>query len=184
MQDDLELIRRLQNRESKALSTIYDRYSGAIYGVIIRICKNEEQAQDLLQETFLKIWQKADQYDPKKGKFFTWTYRIAKNITLNSLRKPVKLIQNEDISVYKDEGIEENVTDTLALDGSLKQLEPHHQKALELIYFNGLTHREAHEEMNVPLGTFKSYVKQALKKLRQAYQKEVMLLWVLLDMMI
>lgn len=184
MQDDLELIKRLQNRDSNALSIIYDRYSGAVYGVILRICKDEEQAQDLLQETFLKIWQKADQYDPAKGKFFTWSYRIARNLTLNSLRKPVKLIQNEDISVYKDEGVEETEPDTLALDGSLKKLEPHHQRALELIYFNGLTHREAHEEMDVPLGTFKSYVKQALKKLRETYQKQVLLLLVLLDTMI
>ncbi|MBQ4822435.1 sigma-70 family RNA polymerase sigma factor [Aquimarina sp. MMG016] len=182
MQDDLELIKRLQQGDSQVLSSIYDRYSGAIYGVIFRICKNEEQAQDLLQETFLKIWKKADQYNPEKGKFFTWAYRIAKNLTLNSLRNPIKLIQNEDLSVYKDEGTKEPEFDLLELNGSLKQLDPHHQKALELVYFNGLTHREAHEEMDVPLGTFKSYIKQALKKLRETYQKQLIILWVIIDL--
>lgn len=184
MKDDLQLIKRLQNKDAQALSTVYDRYSGAIYGVIIRICKNEEKAQELLQETFLKIWQKADQYNPEKGKFFTWSYRIAKNLTLNSLRKPVKLIQKENIDVYKDEEITETQVDTLELYGSLQKLEPHHQRALELVYFNGLTHREAHEEMDVPLGTFKSYIKQALKKLRETYHKEALLLWILIDMTI
>ncbi len=184
MQDDLGLIQRLQKQDSKALSVIYDKYSGALYGVILRICKNEEQAQDLLQETFLKIWQKSNQYDPKKGKIFTWAYRIAKNIALNAQRRPYKLIQNEDLSVYENEETHESEIDMLQLNGSLKQLEPHHQKALQLVYFNGLTHREAHEEMNVPLGTFKSYIKQALKKLREAYQKELFLLWVIIEKMI
>ncbi|MEB3346285.1 sigma-70 family RNA polymerase sigma factor [Aquimarina gracilis] len=184
MRDDLELIIRLQNKESKALSAIYDRYSGALYGVILRICKNEELAQDLLQETFLKIWEKSNQYNPEKGKFFTWAYRIAKNITLNTLRKPSKLIQNEDLGVYIDKEANEPKQNLLQLDGSLKKLEPHHQKALELVYFNGLTHREAHEEMDVPLGTFKSYIRQALKKLRETYQKELFLFWIIIEKMI
>ncbi|WP_232517435.1 MULTISPECIES: RNA polymerase sigma factor [Aquimarina] len=184
MQDNLGLIKRLQNQDSTALSSIYDQYSGALYGVILRICKNEEQAQDLLQETFLKIWQKAHQYDPQKGKFFTWSYRIAKNISLNAMRKTSKLIQNEDLSVYENKEVNENQIDILQLNGSLKLLDPHHQKALELVYFNGLTHREAHKEMDVPLGTFKSYIKQALKKLRETYQKELFLLWIILEKMI
>ncbi len=184
MQDDLELIKRLQNQDSNALSAIYDRYSGALYGVILRICKNEEWAQDLLQETFLKIWQKSNQYDWEKGKFFTWSYRIAKNLTLNALRNPSKLIQNEDLSVYSDKELDEPEQDILELNGSLKKLEPHHQRALELVYFNGLTHREAHKEMDVPLGTFKSYIKQALKKLRETYQKELFLFWIIIEKMI
>ena len=69
MKDDLELIKRLQNQDTKALSKVYDLYSGAIYGVILRMCKNEPLAQELLQETFMKIWQKANTYDSEKGKF-------------------------------------------------------------------------------------------------------------------
>jgi len=60
MKDDLELIRRLQNRDTQALSKVYDLYSGALYGVILRMCKDEALAQDLLQETFMKIWQKSN----------------------------------------------------------------------------------------------------------------------------
>ncbi|WP_378172555.1 RNA polymerase sigma factor [Aquimarina sp. SS2-1] len=183
MKDDLELISRLQNQDTKALSKIYERYSGALYGVILRMCKNEPLAQDLLQETFMKIWQKSHTYNPDKGKFFTWSYRIARNITLNSLRKKDILIQNEDLSVYKNKSTPEVAKDYLELDGSLRKLEPHHQRALELVYFNGLTHREAHQEMEVPLGTFKSYIKQALKKLSEYYKEELVLVWIIIEMM-
>jgi len=177
----LLLIRQLQEGDQKALSALYDRYAGAIYGVIIRICKDEQLADELLQETFLKIWNKASLFDPDKGKFYTWAYRIARNTCLNALRNSSKLIQNEDLSVYKDVSSCDSEPDNLALNGAVKQLEGHHQKAIELVYFNGLTHKEAHEEMNVPLGTFKSYIRQALKRLRETYQKELLILWILIE---
>lgn len=179
MQDDILLIRALQNNDEKALSSLYDKYSGAIYGVILRICKEEVLAQEILQETFLKAWEKSHLYAPEKGKFFTWLYRIARNTALNSIRSSKKLIQNEDLSVYKDEQPVEDQKDYTALKGSLQELEAHHQRALTLVYFNGLTHKEAHEEMGVPLGTFKSYIRQALKKLREVYQKELLMLFII-----
>lgn len=170
MPEELTLIKQLQQRNEQALAALYDKYSAALYGVILRICKDEAQAQDLLQETFIKIWQKSISYDPEKGKFYTWAYRIARNLTLNSLRKESKLIQTEDLSVYKDRSVEEGTgIDLTKLNGNIGKLETHHQKALQLVYFNGLTHREAHEVMEVPLGTFKSYVRQALEKLRDSY---------------
>lgn len=179
MQNEKALILRLQNKEDSALSELYDKYSPALYGVIIRICKDEQQAQNLLQDTFLTIWEKSYQYNPEKGKFYTWAYRIAKNKTLNFIRKQDKLIQIEDLSVYTNKANDIKIEpEYLQLKGGLRQLEPHHKRALELIYFNGLTHKEAHQEMDVPLGTFKSYVKQALKKLKLSYDKAVV--WVLI----
>lgn len=179
--EDITIINQVKGGDKAALYTLYDRYSGALYGVIIRICKKEDVAQDLLQETFLKIWKKIDQYDSKKGKFYTWAYRIAKNRALNEVRKTKKLIQTEDLSVYEDEGLEEVKPDFTTLYGALKNLDTHHQRAITLLYFNGLTHREAHEEMGVPLGTFKSYVRQALTKLRKEYKKEFLLLALFLE---
>ncbi|TBN06618.1 RNA polymerase sigma factor [Hyunsoonleella flava] len=182
MQNDTALISNLKNKDEAALSQLYDAYAPAIYGVIIRMCKDEQHAQNILQDTFLTIWEKSHQYNPDKGKFYTWAYRIAKNKTLNFLRKDKKLIQTEDLSVYKDK--EESITDNgdyLQLKGCLKQLEPHHQRALELVYFNGLTHREAHEEMDVPLGSFKSYIKQALKKLKLSYDKAIVWFLILIE---
>ncbi|KAB8151904.1 sigma-70 family RNA polymerase sigma factor [Kordia sp. TARA_039_SRF] len=183
MKDDSILIERFQNRDETALSKLYDKYSGAIYGVIIRMCRNEEAAQEILQETFIKAWNKSHLYDATKGKIYTWLYRIARNTTLNFLRKKDKLIQMEDLSVYKDEGEKEHDDLHIELKGALAKLDAHHQKALKLIYFNGLTHREAHEEMGVPLGTFKSYVRQAIKKLREVYAQELLLLICILELL-
>ncbi|MDC8004948.1 RNA polymerase sigma factor [Aureisphaera galaxeae] len=177
MQSDLLLIQQLQEGNAKALSSLYDKYAGALYGVILRICKDEGKAQDVLQETFLKIWNNASSYKADKGRFYTWAYRIARNTALNEVRSPSKLIQTEDLGVYKETEVSEEVpVDVAKLNGSIRQLESHHQKALELVYFNGLTHREAHEEMGVPLGTFKSYVQQALRKLRELYGVEMILM--------
>ncbi|NND62361.1 MAG: RNA polymerase sigma factor [Flavobacteriaceae bacterium] len=185
MSNELERITQLQNGDQRALSSLYDSYSGALYGVIIRMCRDEGQAQDLLQETFVKIWQNSKSYDPEKGKFYTWAYRIARNTTLNFLRKGNQLIQTDDLSVYSNKAEEgENNIDSLALIGTIKKLESHHQKALELVYFQGLTHREAHKEMDVPLGTFKSYVQQALKKLRELYPPLALVMALLIERML
>ena len=171
MKDETQLIKNLKNKDATALSALYDKYSGAIYGVIIRMCKDEGQAQNILQDTFLKVWEKANQYNPDKGRFYTWLYRIARNTTLNALRKDKDLIQNTDLSVYENEA-EAVESDFEGLNGSIKKLESHHQRAIELVYFKGYTHREAHKLMDVPLGTFKSYVRQALKQLRENYEME------------
>ncbi|MEM7086217.1 MAG: sigma-70 family RNA polymerase sigma factor [Bacteroidota bacterium] len=185
MPNEHHLLTQIKNGDTQALSILYDNYSGALYGVILRMCKNEAVAQDLLQETFVKIWQKANSFDPEKGKFYTWAYRIARNLTLNELRNPSPLIQTEDLSVYKERATtEEQSIDKLKLNGSIQKLDSHHRKALELVYFQGLTHREAHTEMNVPLGTFKSYIQQALKKLRESYQLLLFSGWLLIEQML
>jgi RNA polymerase sigma-70 factor (ECF subfamily) len=182
MADDKALIRRLQNKDENALSIVYDNYSRAIYGVIIRMCKDEDAAKNLLQDTFMTIWEKSDSYDFEKGKFYTWAYQIARNKTLNFLRKPNQLIQMEDLSVYESrKETETDPKDYLKLKGKIKSLDAHHQRAIELVYFNGLTHREAHEEMDVPLGTFKSYIRQALKQLKQSYLTVLAFLMILID---
>ena len=182
MQEDLTLINLLQQGNDHALSKIYDSYSGALYGVIIRICRDEIMAQDVLQETFVKIWQHSEAYDPEKGRFYTWAYRIARNSALNSIRNRSNLIQNEDLGVYKDKGDElQDSIDLVKLNGAMNRLEEHHQKALELVYFRGLTHKDAHLEMKVPLGTFKSYVRQALKQLRSSYSSIVIGIWLIME---
>lgn len=182
---DQLLINQLKNKDEKALSMLYDKYSSAIYGVIIRILKNEEQAQDVLQDTFLTVWNKGYLYDSEKGRFYTWIYRIARNKSLNSLRKNKKLIQTEDLSVYTNiSSVEDSLPESFTeLKGAMSKLDSHHRKAIELVYFNGFTHNDAHKEMDIPLGTFKSYVRQALKKLQASYAKTVPFLYMLIDIM-
>ena len=172
-------IEQLLNGDEHALYLLYDKYSGALYGVILRMCGDEDIAQDLLQESFIKIWQNIGSYDSQKGKFYTWAYRIAKNTTLNSLRKSTPLIQTDDLSVYENKNPEAEIKDYSDLNGLLAELEPQHQLAINLVYFKGLTHQEAHKEMNVPLGSFKSYIRQALLKLRERRSELLMLVFVI-----
>jgi len=174
MQDDKTLITQLQQNDERALSLLYDKYSGAIYSVILKMIKDESKAKDLLQETFITVWEKSYQYDADKGRFYTWVYRIAKNKVLNLLRKPIKLIQTDDFSVYTEKEDEISFdAEHLELKGALTKLNDHQKIAIEMVYFKGLTHVEAHEEMGVPLGTFKSYIRQALKQLRTSYTKSI-----------
>jgi RNA polymerase sigma-70 factor (ECF subfamily) len=182
MQSDHTLIQQLKDKDERALSLLYDKYSGAIYGVILKMIRDEGKAQNLLQDTFITVWDKAESYDADKGRFYTWVYRIAKNKTLNVLRKTDPLIQTDDFSVHinKEDAISID-PQYLELNGSLNKLEAHHKEALELVYFKGFTHREAHTEMNVPLGTFKSYIRQALKQLRDNYTKTLSVILLILN---
>lgn len=130
----------------------------------------------------MTVWDKAENYDASKGRFYTWVFRIARNKTLNFLRKVEPLIQTDDFSVYdsKEEAISIDAK-YLELNGAITTLEEHHKEAIELVYFKGLTHKEAHQQMDVPLGTFKSYVRQALKQLRKAYTKTLSVLLLILN---
>ncbi|EDP71699.1 RNA polymerase, sigma-24 subunit, ECF subfamily protein [Flavobacteriales bacterium ALC-1] len=182
MQNDNSLIRDLKAKDERALSLLYDKYSGAIYSVILKMIRDEGKAQNLLQDTFMTVWEKAERYDETKGRFYTWVYRIAKNKTLNVLRKTDVLIQTDDFSVHtnKEDAISIE-PEYLELNGAVTTLDAHHKEAIELVYFKGLTHKEAHQQMDVPLGTFKSYIRQALKQLRETYAKSLSLILLILN---
>ncbi|MEC3966061.1 RNA polymerase sigma factor [Flagellimonas halotolerans] len=181
--EDHEVIARLNSGDDKALYQLYDKYSGALFGVILRMCRDKDKAEDLLQETFIKIWKNIAAYDASKGRFYTWAYRIARNTTLNSMRTKNKLIQTNDLSVYDTKEVNEELPNYTELKGSIKALEPHHQKAIALVYYSGYTHKQAHKAMGVPLGTFKSYIRQALKQLRETYTNMLVYIWVVLESM-
>lgn len=181
--EDHEVISRLSLGDDTSLYQLYDKYSGALFGVILRMCRDKTQAEDLLQETFIKIWNNIDAYDASKGRFYTWAYRIARNTTLNSMRGGNKLIQVDDFSVYNIKEVNEEEPDYAELRGSIKTLEPHHQKAITLVYYKGYTHEQAHKVMGVPLGTFKSYIRQALRQLRETYANKLVYIWFVLEIM-
>ena len=183
MQQHQNLIDQLKKKDQEAFSKLYELYSAAIYGVILKICRSEELAQEVLQDTFLTVWNKSDLYQEEKASFYTWMYRIARNKSLNAMRSSKKhIIQNENLGVYiTEEGTEED--NSSAIKGSLHQLQPHHRKAIELVFFRGYTHREAYQEMDVPLGTFKSYIRQALKQLKENYQKVTLIIFTLIHVL-
>lgn len=170
-----DLVRALKGRETTAIKALYDMYSGALLGVISRIVLQPEVAEDLLQETFIKIWNSAESYDSSKGRLFTWMINIARNLSIDKLRS--KDFRNSS----KNQDIENNVdfidaqkkvsfnADTLGLRDMVTALKPEFNHVLDMVYFKGYTHVEAAEELNLPLGTVKTRIRMAIMELRKHF---------------
>lgn len=170
-----DLVRALKDQETIAIQALYDMYSAALLGVISRIIQQSEVAEDLLQETFIKIWNSADSYDSSKGRLFTWMINVARNLAIDKLRS--KDFRN----ATKNQDIENNVdfidsqkkitfnADTLGLRDMVTALKPEFNDVLDMVYFKGYTHVEAAEELNLPLGTVKTRIRMAIMELRKHF---------------
>jgi RNA polymerase sigma factor (sigma-70 family) len=170
-----ELVNALKRQDTIAIKALYDMYSGALLGVISRIVLHTEVAEDLLQETFVKIWNSAGGYDSSKGRLFTWMMNIARNLSIDKLRS--KDFKNSS----KNQDIENNVdfideqkkvnfnSDVLGLKDMVTLLKPEFKDVLDMVYFKGYTHVETAEELNLPLGTVKTRVRMAILELRKKF---------------
>ncbi len=170
-----ELVNGLKSQDTIAMNALYEMYSGALLGVISRVVIQTEVAEDLLQETFVKIWNSAGSYDASKGRLFTWMMNVARNLSIDKLRS--KDFKNAN----KNQDIENNVdfidqqkkvnfnADTLGLKDLVTNLKPDFKNVLDMVYFKGYTHVEAAEELNLPLGTVKTRVRMAILELRKKF---------------
>jgi len=170
-----ELVERLRQRDRTALALLYDRYSGALFGVISKVIRTDETAEDVLQETFVKIWNSFPTYDASKGKLFTWMLNIARNLAIDKVRskgfKNSKKNQNLDDVVHvvdEQQSIGFN-PELIGLKELVEKLEPEYYKLVDLIYFKGYTHVEAAEELEMPLGTVKTRLRAAISMLRRHF---------------
>jgi RNA polymerase sigma factor (sigma-70 family) len=168
----------LQNKDRGALEYLYDRYSGALMGVIARILKKEELAEEVLQDVFLKIWDKIESYDPTKGKLFTWMLNIARNQAIDKTRskefskgKKTGDIENFVNRVDREDYLEQQV-DAIGLKEVLKKLPEDQRFVIDQHYLKGYTQAEMAEEFNLPLGTVKTRMRLAMKELRNLLQIE------------
>lgn len=166
-------IAELKAKEKKAFENLYDKYSGALFNIILRIVNSTEVAEDVLQESFLKIWKNMDSYDHTKATIFTWMLNICKNTALDALRKASSRpsIQTDTENVYVDSlrTVQMN-TDSIGLKNSLKHLTPEQNVVIQAIYFNGLTHEETSKALNIPLGTVKTRVRMGLTTLKNVFK--------------
>ena len=176
------IVELLHERNEKAISLLYENYSDTLYGVAYKVVKDEMLAQDVLQESFVKIWKKADSYDPSKAKLFTWLFRITRNTAIDKLRssktKTDKEIQLDVSDVYKV-GIEGINPDFIDMRENLLKLDSKYKIVLEALFFDGMTQQEASDELDIPLGTIKSRLKIGLRELRKIYIEPVILLFLL-----
>ncbi len=172
------IVELLQERNEKAISLLYEHYGDTLYGVAKKVVRDEELAQDILQESFVKIWKKSDSYDPSKAKLFTWLFRITRNTAIDKLRsintKTDKEIQMDVSDVY-NLGVESIRPELMDVQENLEKIEPKYQIVLEALFFQGMTQQEASEELDIPLGTIKSRLKIGLRELKKIYGPAVML---------
>ncbi|MBV8389690.1 MAG: sigma-70 family RNA polymerase sigma factor [Mucilaginibacter sp.] len=170
-----ELVLALQQREKIAAEALYDMYSASLFGVIVRIVNDEAIAEDVLQDTFIKIWNSFSSYSTEKGRLFTWMVNIARNLAIDKVRS--KDFKNQT----KNQELENNVTfideqrntvykpELLGVKDLVEQLKPEQKSILDLVYFKGYTHVEAADELGVPLGTIKTRLRAAIIQLRKYF---------------
>ncbi len=166
------IVELLQEQNEKAISLLYEHYGDTLYGVAYKVVKDEELAQDVLQESFVKIWKKGDSYDSTKAKLFTWLFRITRNTAIDKLRslgtKSDKEIQMDVSDVY-NLGIENIRPEFMDVRENLSKIETKYQIVLDALFFQGMTQQEASDELDIPLGTIKSRLKIGLRELRKIY---------------
>lgn len=166
------LVSRLFKKDQLAFSYLYDNYAPALNGVIYRIVQDEAASEDVLQETFLKIWNNFSQYDKTKGKLFTWIVNIARNLAIDYTRSKSFRNQQKNLEVDKIVGFIDSRRsaffnpDQIGLKGMLNKLKPEQREILDLVYFNGYTQAEVAGQLGIPLGTVKTKIRMALIQLR------------------
>ncbi|MCF7567208.1 RNA polymerase sigma factor [Sabulilitoribacter arenilitoris] len=170
-----DIVNLLENGDKKAITLLYENYGDALYGVIKKVIVDDDTAQDVLQETFVKIWRYSKKYDSSKAKLFTWLYRIAYNTSIDKIRslkkKTEKEVQMETSSVYKVSFGELN-QDVLDIKNHLNTLDEKYQIVINALFFEGMTQQEASDELDIPLGTIKSRLKIGLRELKKIYNPQ------------
>ena len=167
-----ELVKLLKRGDTKAFASLYDNYSAGLFGIILKIVDSEETAEDVLQETFVKIWKNIKSYDPSKGRLFTWLLNIARNNAIDKTRskgyKTSQKVQKLDSIVYYGSNLTSALNiDLIGIKELVEKLKPEHREIINLLYLGGFTHTQAAEELDMPLGTVKTRIKIAIRELRK-----------------
>ncbi|HTH55473.1 MAG TPA: sigma-70 family RNA polymerase sigma factor [Cyclobacteriaceae bacterium] len=167
------MVAGLKAHDKSFLDYLYDHYSGALYSVIFRVVRDEGVAQEVLQDAFLKIWNKIDAYDTTKGKLFTWMLNVTRNLAVDRTRskeiQKVKKTDDIDLLVNRIDRQEqtESQVDAIGLNEMLNRLPEEQRFVIDHLYLKGFTQSELAEEFNIPLGTVKTRTRLGLNELRK-----------------
>ncbi|MBI3258350.1 MAG: sigma-70 family RNA polymerase sigma factor [Ignavibacteriae bacterium] len=177
-EEDSDLLLRIADRDEQAIEVLYDRYSKVLYSILVAILKSTEEAQDLLQEIFVQIWQKAPSFDISRGNVYSWMVALTRNRAIDRLRSKSFRERKQEHYDYDIDLIEAScfptpldavlVTEreTLVRD-AFGQISPDQQIVLHLAYFEGHSQSEIADLLQIPLGTVKTRTRQAMIKLHQ-----------------
>lgn len=168
-----DLITLIRSGNQNAFSYLYDNYSKALFGVIYNIVGNATEAEDILQNVFLKIWSNFYLYDQEKGRLYTWMLNIARNSAIDYTRSRQNKMNlknfSSDMLVNEiNKAHSNNVSyDHIGLKNVLDELKQDHQTIIDLAYYKGYTQEEIAKKLNLPFGTVKTKVRQAIITLRR-----------------
>lgn len=166
----------LKSKDDKAFNYLYDNYSAALYGVILKVLDKEELAGDVLQEVFVKIWRGIEQYDHNKGRLYTWMLNIARNSAIDILRSRSFQKDQKTIDIEQNVYIQDNHNtpganiDTIGLKKSVMNLKHEFRVLIDMAYFQGYTQEEISKTLNIPLGTVKTRMRNAILELKSVFK--------------
>jgi RNA polymerase sigma-70 factor (ECF subfamily) len=172
--EERALVLRLQHRDPQALAELYDRYGRMAYSLVLRVVRDGAIAEDLVQETFLRVWNRVHSIDSEKGTIGPWLLAIARNRAIDYLRssagrerKAVELDETDHAPLYSGMEADILISDQARrVKVAMEKLAPNYRTVMELAYFEGLSQSEMAVQMGQPLGTIKTWVRTALQSLR------------------
>jgi RNA polymerase sigma-70 factor (ECF subfamily) len=172
--DESALIARLQRRDPQALAELYDRYGKLAYSLVLRVVRDNAIAEDLVQETFLRVWNRVHSVDSEKGSIGPWLLAIARNRAIDYLRssagrerRAVEFDEIDHAPLYREMEAGIVASDQARrVKVAMDKLAPNYRTVMELAYFEGLSQTEMAAKMGQPLGTIKTWVRTALQCLR------------------
>ena len=169
---DIELLRQIAGGDRSAFAEFYDRNSALMYSVACKILNNSSEAEDVLQETFLQIWEKAGKFDPKLGKAASWAAILVRNRSVDRIRasqRRTRLAEEAGEAGAIAEQSTDSVNDALRgheqarrIQSAIVELPGEQRQAIELAYFSGLTQDEISKKLNTPLGTINARIRRGL----------------------
>jgi len=170
--NELRLVARIRSGEPQAMSELYDRYSKIVYGVALRVLQDAAAAEDVLQDVFLQLWRNPDAFDASRGSLAAWLAVITRHRSIDRLRQRRPETDIEECVITSGPDLRDETERALMVEkvrGALADMNPDQRAALELAFFEGLTHSEIAEKTGEPLGTIKTRIRTGLQQLRAKF---------------
>ncbi|MFO0840360.1 MAG: sigma-70 family RNA polymerase sigma factor [Phycisphaerae bacterium] len=173
------LLQRTASRDRQAFGAFYDRHSARVFGILLRMLRDRREAEDALQDVFWHVWERAAQYDSNRGNPEIWLLMIARSRALDRLRKlardasrPVTPVGESDPAAPRDDYAIDTREQAGRARNALAQLPPEQRQAIELAFFEGLSHTTIAEREGISLGTIKTRIRLGMRKLRELLTME------------
>jgi RNA polymerase sigma-70 factor, ECF subfamily len=182
--EESRLLSRAGAGDREAFRLLYARYSAPLFSLAIRLVGNIGEAEELLQDAFMKIWRNAASYDPRKSRPFTWAVTVTRRTCIDHLRKRQRIPATTPLLADDEATIDYSASDTVRhsaeagedterVRGALAGAPPNQRRALELALFSGMTHTEIAQRLEQPVGTVKSWIRRGLLDLRSTLTEPI-----------